>query len=95
MGVEPTIHPAKGRIAGFEDREDHRTPCASVLSIQGLSERIQSPDGSGATVVLFIFAIRATASCKLSVSRLRPAVTEPVESRRVRLVYCIGRDVQG
>ena len=30
MGVEPTIHPAKGRIAGFEDREDHRTPCASV-----------------------------------------------------------------
>ena len=30
VGVEPTIHPAKGRIAGFEDREDHRTPCASV-----------------------------------------------------------------
>jgi len=29
VGVEPTIHPAKGRIAGFEDREDHRTPCAS------------------------------------------------------------------
>ena len=30
VGVEPTIHPAKGRIAGFEDREDHRTPCASI-----------------------------------------------------------------
>jgi hypothetical protein len=30
VGVEPTIHPAKGRIAGFEGREDHRTPCASV-----------------------------------------------------------------
>src|SRR5437660_5042410 len=30
VGVEPTIHPAKGRIAGLEDREDHRTPCASV-----------------------------------------------------------------
>ena len=30
VGVEPTIHPAKGRIAGFEDREDHRTPCAST-----------------------------------------------------------------
>src|SRR5260370_30673898 len=33
VGVEPTIHPAKGRIAGFEDREDHRTPCASVAII--------------------------------------------------------------
>src|SRR5690242_21157851 len=29
VGVEPTIRPAKGRIAGFEGREDHRTPCAS------------------------------------------------------------------
>ena len=32
VGVEPTIHPAKGRIAGFEGREDHRTPCASVCA---------------------------------------------------------------
>src|SRR4051812_29291436 len=29
VGVEPTIRPSTGRIAGFEDREDHRTPCAS------------------------------------------------------------------
>jgi hypothetical protein len=33
VGVEPTIRPAKGRIAGFEGREDHRTPFASVESI--------------------------------------------------------------
>jgi len=39
VGVEPTIHPAKGRIAGFEDREDHRTPCASTLIIQTLCPR--------------------------------------------------------
>ena len=25
VGVEPTIRPAKERIAGFEGREDHRT----------------------------------------------------------------------
>ena len=30
MGVEPTIRPAKGRIAGFEGREDHRTLFASA-----------------------------------------------------------------
>jgi len=30
VGVEPTIRPAKDRIAGFEGREDHRTPFASV-----------------------------------------------------------------
>src|SRR5208283_5398368 len=28
--VESTIRPAKGRIAGFEGREGHRTPFASV-----------------------------------------------------------------
>jgi hypothetical protein len=33
VGVEPTIRPAKDRIAGFEGREDHRTPFASVESI--------------------------------------------------------------
>jgi hypothetical protein len=31
VGVEPTIRPAKGRIAGFEGREDHRTPFASAV----------------------------------------------------------------
>jgi hypothetical protein len=40
VGVEPTIHPAKGRIAGFEDREDHRTPCASGAIIRGRSSAI-------------------------------------------------------
>jgi Phage integrase family len=30
VGVEPTIRPAKGRIAGFEGREDHRTLFASA-----------------------------------------------------------------
>jgi hypothetical protein len=30
VGVEPTIRPAKDRIAGFEDREGHRTPFAST-----------------------------------------------------------------
>jgi hypothetical protein len=33
VGVEPTIRPAKDRIAGFEDREGHRTLFASVESI--------------------------------------------------------------
>src|SRR5271156_4054148 len=31
VGVEPTIRLAKSRIAGFEGREDHRTPCASAV----------------------------------------------------------------
>ena len=30
MRVELTIRAAKDRIAGFEDREDHRTPFASA-----------------------------------------------------------------
>jgi hypothetical protein len=41
VGVEPTIHPAKGQIAGFEDREDHRTPCASAAIIRVVSAAIQ------------------------------------------------------
>jgi hypothetical protein len=41
VGVEPTIHPAKGRIAGFEDREDHRTPCASAAIIRAVNARVQ------------------------------------------------------
>ena len=31
MEVESTIRPAKGRIAGFEGREDHRILFASVV----------------------------------------------------------------
>jgi len=33
VGVEPTIRTAKDRIAGFEDREGHRTPFASVPTV--------------------------------------------------------------
>jgi hypothetical protein len=40
VGVEPTIHPAKGRIAGFEDREDHRTPFTSAYAGQNDNTRI-------------------------------------------------------
>src|SRR6202521_4362259 len=40
VGVEPTIHPAKGRIAGFEDREDHRTPFTSAHAEQNDKTRI-------------------------------------------------------
>ena len=43
VGVEPTIRPAKDRIAGFEGRERHRTFFASANSIvsglQTLKER--------------------------------------------------------
>ena len=43
VGVEPTIRPARDRIAGFEGRERHRTLFASVNSIvsglQTLKER--------------------------------------------------------
>jgi hypothetical protein len=44
VGVEPTIRPAKGRIAGFEGREDHRTPCASagVVGHRSISMRCVS-----------------------------------------------------
>jgi hypothetical protein len=34
--VESTIRPAKGRIAGFEGREGHRTPFASTSRIASL-----------------------------------------------------------
>ena len=36
MGVEPTIRAAKDRIAGFEGREGHRTPFASVMILLDL-----------------------------------------------------------
>jgi hypothetical protein len=39
VGVEPTIQPAKGRIAGFEGREGHRTLFASA----GIIEAIRGP----------------------------------------------------
>jgi len=37
VGVEPTTRLAKSRIAGFEDREDHRTLFASTKSIEAAS----------------------------------------------------------
>ena len=41
VGVEPTIRPAKGRIAGFEGREGHRTLFASNRIIDAGREGIQ------------------------------------------------------
>ncbi len=35
MGVEPTTRPARGRIAGFEGRESHRTLFASEMDYRG------------------------------------------------------------
>src|SRR6266436_3512976 len=60
VGVEPTIRPAKDRIAGFEGRESHRTLFASASSIverfpvsQGKLRRDGTPlrqlDGCGST----------------------------------------------
>ncbi len=42
VGVEPTIRPAKGRIADFEGREGHRTPFASGSDYRGDARRVQS-----------------------------------------------------
>ena len=41
VGIEPTIRPAKGRIAGFEGREDHQTLFASVEEYRGAAESFQ------------------------------------------------------
>src|ERR1700681_1507055 len=60
VGVEPTIRPAKDRIAGFEGRESHRTLFASASSIverfpvsQGKlrcnGTPLRQPDGCGST----------------------------------------------
>ena len=43
VGVEPTIRPAKGRIAGFEDRGGHRTPFASGWDYRGVCRAISIP----------------------------------------------------
>ena len=40
VGVEPTIRPAKDRIAGFEGREGHRTPFASACPDPNASTRL-------------------------------------------------------
>jgi Phage integrase family len=42
--VESTIPPAKGRIAGFEGREGHRTPFASIGSIGVTRGMLQIPE---------------------------------------------------
>jgi hypothetical protein len=41
VGVEPTIRPAKGRIAGFEGRESHRTLFASGTKYRVLAGGFQ------------------------------------------------------
>src|SRR6266436_8712264 len=50
VGVEPTIRPAKDRIAGFEGRGDHRTPFASGGSIAGDEKQVQRPSDCAAGV---------------------------------------------
>jgi hypothetical protein len=32
MGIEPTPRTATARGNGFEDREDHQAPCASLIA---------------------------------------------------------------
>jgi hypothetical protein len=74
VGVEPTIRLAKSRIAGFEDREGHRTPFASVLARSTrykaywmLATVLASQTLSSAIVVPV--AVRETASCRLAIER--------------------------
>ena len=46
MGVEPTIRPAKDRIAGFEGRERHRTLFASANSIVSSLQTLKETSGA-------------------------------------------------
>jgi hypothetical protein len=64
--VESTIRLAKSRIAGFEGREGHRTPFASVLASLSRSMSywtvvIASVSEIGAGAMLVLLAIRETA----------------------------------
>jgi hypothetical protein len=43
--VESTIRPAKGRIAGFEGREGHRTPFAPARRISSLPKTHRREEG--------------------------------------------------
>ncbi len=43
VGVEPTIRPAKARIAGFESREDHRTLFAFGRDYRGGGQGVAIP----------------------------------------------------
>jgi len=54
VGVEPTIRPAKGRIAGFEGRGSHRTPFASTKSITGEETETRCTGPVTASTCLFI-----------------------------------------
>jgi len=54
VGVEPTIRPAKGRIAGFEGRGSHRTPFASGGSIAGGENAIRLTAPYYCYVTIFI-----------------------------------------
>jgi len=76
VGVEPTIRPAKDRIAGFEDREGHRTPFASVIVGRSQYKVWRSyatfgawPTCSETTVVSIV--IRETASCEMLIEGAR------------------------
>jgi hypothetical protein len=72
VGVEPTIRPAKDRIAGFEDREGHRTPFASDAArhhIIKFSQRMQPSRLPCLGTIVVSVAIRETTSCRLAIER--------------------------
>jgi len=62
VGVEPTIRPAKDRIAGFEGRGDHRTPFASASSIGEALETLKAR-GLASSCVADLAALRNKRCC--------------------------------
>ena len=85
MEVESTIRPAKGRIAGFEGREGHRTPFASTSILSYTQSRIATP-------ALFAFVdndtlVRDAARCILPALQVRylsdpKSISSPMPSTR-------------
>ncbi len=61
VGVEPTIRPAKDRIAGFEGRGDHRTPFASASSIEEAARRAQDKGKSVDELNSLVLRVRRAA----------------------------------
>ena len=51
MGVEPIIAIARMTIAGFEDRDDHRTACASERQFLSLPHMVEIGKGAGSLEV--------------------------------------------
>ena len=64
MEVESTIRPAKGRIAGFEGREGHRTPFAPAL-VYGPTPQLQTRAASIPTSCVLFSALTNSYSAGL------------------------------